>query len=223
MSRPVKTTQGPAPAPARAPRHTLNRDLVVAEAMRVADAQGLDALTIRALATHLGVKPMALYHHVKNKDALLDELIERVFTEIELPDAGGAWRAELTRRARSMRDVLVQHPWAVSLLDSRTALARPATLIHHEAVLATLASTGCSASVAVRAYALLDSYVYGFVLQEVTLPDPEAMLPLRSETSPYPHLRQALATTSAAGYAFAEQFDDGLEVVLSGIEGWVAA
>jgi AcrR family transcriptional regulator len=204
----------------RAPRNTLNRELVLGEAMALVDAEGLAALTIRLLATRLGVKPMALYHHVASKDALLDGLIEQVFTEMALPTPDGNWRDELARRSRSVRAVLIAHPWAIHLLDSRTSTARPATLLHHEAVLSTLHSAGCSTNVAIRAYGLLDSYVYGFVLQEVSMPavgHPDGLMPGDLNPLMYPRLHAAAAAMSSANATFADGFDDGLEIVLRAI------
>ena len=77
-------------SPATAPR--LSRERVLQGAVAVADAGGIAALTIRSLATELGVKPMSVYHHVANKDEILDGIVDLVFGEIELPAAGGDWR-----------------------------------------------------------------------------------------------------------------------------------
>ena len=91
--------------PSTAPRDRtpLSRDRVLRGAVAVADAGGIGALTIRSLAQELGVKPMSVYHHVANKDEILDGIVDLVFSEIELPTAGGDWRAEMRRRAHSAR------------------------------------------------------------------------------------------------------------------------
>src|SRR3954451_23238499 len=93
-------------------RARLSRARVVRGALVVADAGGLGSLTIRSLATELGVKPMSVYYHVANKDEILDALIDIVFAEIELPVPGSDWRAEMERRAHSARNVLARHRWA---------------------------------------------------------------------------------------------------------------
>ncbi len=118
-------------------RTPLTRDRVLAGAITVADRDGLAALTIRSLATELGVKPMSVYHHVPGKEAILDGIVDAVFAEFELPAAGGDWRTELRARYASARAVLRRHPWAVALLESRVNPG-PMTLRQHDAVLGTL-------------------------------------------------------------------------------------
>src|SRR3954452_5972811 len=133
------------PADAEAQRPRLDRDHVLRGAMKVADRGGIGALTIRTLADQLGVKPMTVYHYVKNKEEILDGIVDIVFSEIELPTVSGEWRTELTRRARSARGVLRNHPWAIPLLESRSSPA-PATLRPHDAVLGVLRAAGFSAA-----------------------------------------------------------------------------
>ena len=117
----------------------------------------------------LGVKPMSVYHYVATKDEILDGLVDLVFAEIELPSPSGEWREEISKRARSAREVLGRHPWAIGLLESRTAPG-PATLRHHDANIATLRAGGFSVAETAHAYALIDAFVYGFALQEASLP-----------------------------------------------------
>src|SRR5580765_4427429 len=111
-------------------RVPLSRDRVLAGAITVADAGGIGALTIRSLAQELGVKPMSVYHYVANKDEILDAIVDLVFSEIELPTAGGDWKTEMRLRAASARRVLSHHSWAIALLQSRLNPG-PATLRHH--------------------------------------------------------------------------------------------
>src|SRR3954451_18000777 len=99
-------------------RARLSRARVVRAALVVADAGGLGSLTIRSLAAELGVGPMSVYYHVANKDEILDALVDIVFGEIELPVPGGAWRAEMERRAVSAREVLARHPWGLWVLGA---------------------------------------------------------------------------------------------------------
>lgn len=147
----------------------LSRERVLRAAADIADAHGLAALTMRSLADALSVKPMSLYYYIRNKEELLDGLVDLVFAEIELPEVGGPWRTEVRRRALSARTVLARHPWALTLVESR-ANPGPATLRHHDAMLGVLRAGGFSLEMTAYAYAIMDAYVYGFVLQQVSLP-----------------------------------------------------
>jgi hypothetical protein len=152
--------------------------------------------------------------------------VERVFTEFELPDPTRPdWRAELGRRTDSVRQALVRHPWALLLLETRTGPHRPVTFTHAEAVLATLVGAGCSARMAARALVALDSYVYGFALQEITMastnPDDAANRDVAAALQPYPTMVAVMeAVTSDADYDFGAEFGAGLELVLDGIQRW---
>ena len=101
-------------------REQLNRDRVLAAAVALADAEGVDAVSMRGLAQHLSVVPMALYKHVANKDELLDGMIDAVVGEIEPPVPGPDWRAAVRRRILSARTVLLRHPWARRVMESKT-------------------------------------------------------------------------------------------------------
>ncbi|KAE8765967.1 TetR family transcriptional regulator [Georgenia thermotolerans] len=214
-------TQPPGDGPGRTP---LTRERVLGCALAIADEKGLAALTMRSLAQELGVKPMSLYHHVANKDAILDGIVDMVFAEMELPRIDGDWRAELTRRATSARNVLRRHPWAITLMESR-AVPGPANLRHHDAVLGILRRAGFSVVMTAHAYALLDAYVYGFAVQEAALPfdkdtAPEVTEAIAAQFSPdaYPYLVE-LATTHAMqpGYDFGDEFEFGLGVILDAL------
>jgi AcrR family transcriptional regulator len=147
----------------------LSKQRVVTESIRLADSEGVDKLSMRRLADELGAGVMSLYYYVANKDELLDAMIDVVFDEIGLPSDRGGWKAAMWQRAMSARRVLGRHPWAITLMESRTT-AGPANLRHHEAVLACLREAGFSVEMATHVYWLLDSYVYGFALQEASLP-----------------------------------------------------
>jgi AcrR family transcriptional regulator len=148
-------------------RGRLSRDKVLRAALDVADAHGVAGLTIRSLADALGVKPMSVYHHVANKDEILDGIVDLVFGEIDLPVTGGDWRVEIRQRAQSTRQVLRRHSWATTLLESRRTPG-PANLRHHDSVLGTFRAAGFSVEMTAHAYALVDAYVYGFALQEAS-------------------------------------------------------
>jgi len=206
-------------------RVPLSRERVLNGALAVADTEGVGSLTMRLLADHLGVKPMALYHHVTNKSEIIDGIVDLVFSEIELPAASRPWRSEMTRRARSARQVLRRHPWAIALMQSRTRPGR-ATLQHHNAVIGALRGAGFSLSMTAHAYALLDSYIYGFALSEASLPinGPETVaevaesMMLQYLARDYPHLSEfSTEHILKPGYDFGAEFDYGLELVLDGL------
>jgi AcrR family transcriptional regulator len=210
------------PAEKRVP---LNRQRVLCGALEVADADGVDALTMRSLAAHLEVKPMALYHHLANKSAIIDGIVDLVFSEIELPVIDGHWRSEMERRARSARDVLRHHPWAIGLLQSRTSPG-PGTLQHHDAVIGTLRRAGFSVLLTAHAFALIDSYIYGFALSEASLPinGPETVtevaesMMLQYLAQDYPHLHEfSTEHILRPGYDFGSEFEFGLGLVLDGL------
>lgn len=207
-------------------RLPLSRERVLRGAIAVADASGIGSLTIRSLAQELRVKPMAIYHHVANKDEILDGVVDLVFGEIELPSTEGDWRREMRRRAESARQVLGRHPWAIGLLDSRTSPG-PATLRHLDAVIGTLRHAGFSVEMAAHAFTLLDSYVYGFALQEAALPfeAPETLTDVTTsimegfDADEYPHLvEMATEHILEPGYDFGNEFDFGLDLILDALE-----
>ncbi|XVS62649.1 TetR/AcrR family transcriptional regulator [Actinosynnema sp. CA-299493] len=209
----------------------LTRERVLRAAVAIADAGGIAGLTMRSLGDALGVKPMSLYHHVRNKDEILDGIVDLVFGRMELPTPGGDWRQEMVKRAHSARDVLKRHPWAIGLLESRKAPG-PATLRHHDATIGTLRRAGFPVAMTAHACALLDSYVYGFALQEAALPftGPDSATEVtedimaRFAEGAYPHLvEMATEHVLRPGHDFADEFPFGLGVILDGLAGWLPA
>jgi AcrR family transcriptional regulator len=207
-------------------RVAVTRQRALEAAVGLADAGGIGAVTMRAVAQELGVEAMSLYHHVANKGDILDGMVDVVFAQIDLPEPGGDWRAEMSRRAHSAREALRSHPWAVGLMESRTTPG-PATLRHHDAVLGCLRSAGFPIPLTAHAYAALDSYVYGFALQEVTLPfesgeqtqELAATMMEQFPTGEYPHLVElAVEHVMRPGYSFADEFGFGLDLLLDGLE-----
>ncbi len=203
----------------------LSREAIVASAIAIADADGLGAVSMRSVASRLGVEAMSLYHHVANKDAMLDGMVDAVFAEIHEPRIGGDWVGEMRTRSRSAREVLKRHPWAVGLMDSRSN-AGFETLRHHDAVLGCLREAGFSLALVGHAFALLDAHLYGFLVQELALPFegeqdiaelgdqilaalPEGVLPYFREFT--------LEVALQPGYSFGNEFDVGLDLILEGL------
>ncbi len=204
----------------------LSKQRLVAEAIRLADRDGVDGLSMRRLAGELDAGAMSLYHYVANKDELLDAMIDVVFEEIELPAEGTDWQSAMRRRSESARRVLARHPWAIGLMESRTSPG-PANLRHREAVTACLRRAGFSVVMATHANWLLDVYVYGYALQEAALPfDTADELAAMAEDvylpqlppDEFPYLNESAAGLVAAGYDPAQEFDFGLDLVLTALE-----
>lgn len=204
----------------------LSKQRVVAEAVRLADREGVDGLSMRRLAGALGAGAMSLYHYVASKDELLDAMIDVVFEEIELPPAEADWQSAMRQEAASTRQVLARHPWATSLMESRTSPG-PANLRHREAVTACLRRAGFSVVMATHANWLLNSYVYGYALQAASLPFDTAAelagmvddvyLP-QLPPDEFPYLNESAAALLAAGYDPTEEFSFGLDLVLAALE-----
>jgi AcrR family transcriptional regulator len=212
--------------PGAEPRGRLNRDRVLRAAIALADAGGIESLSMRKLGVELGVEAMSLYNHVANKVDLLDGMIDGVFGEIDLPSGGTDWRTAMRQRAISAREVMSRHPWAIGLMESRTTPG-PATLRHHDAVLGTLRGAGFSIELAAHAFSALDSYIYGFALQETRLPfDTEedtaklAQAIMRQfSAGAYPHLTElTVEHVLQPGYDYGNEFAFGLDLILDGLD-----
>jgi AcrR family transcriptional regulator len=208
------------------PRVRLSRDRVLHAAIVLADANGIESLSMRKLGVELGIEAMSLYNHVANKSDLLDGMIDSVFGEIELPSGGTDWRTAMRRRAISARQVMSRHPWAIGLMESRTTPG-PATLRHHDAVIGTLRGAGFSVELAAHAFSALDSYIYGFALQEASLPFHTAeesarvaqMIRAQFSSGEYPHLTElTIEHVLQPGYDYGNEFAFGLNLILDGLE-----
>lgn len=204
----------------------LSHQRVVEAAMRIADRGGIEVLTIRALAAELDAKPMSIYYYVENKDALQADMIEAVFAMLEDPAPERPWRDAIKDRCMSAREVLRAHPWSIRLLESGNAPG-PESLRHHEAVLACLVGAGMPLALVAHAYAILDSFIYGFVIQESGLPvqsgeddiEVAAEFAAMFDAEKYPTLVRLTAEhVMRPGYAFGDSFEFGLDLLLDGFE-----
>lgn len=208
-------------------RARLNRTAVLSAAVELADRRGLEDFTMRLLADKLGVVPMALYKHVTNKEDLLDGMVDLVWGEVELP-GDRPWKAALRARSISLREALRRHRWAVGLMESRM---RPgfADLASHNAMMGCLRQAGFSFRTTVHCTSALDAYIYGFALQEKTLPfdSPEesgAVAEEKRDSVPeeaalaFPYLIEVVVELSKSGYDAAAEFEVGLDLLLDSIE-----
>ena len=210
-------------AQARAP---LSRERVLRAAVDLADAGGVEALSMRRLGQELGVEAMSLYRHVRNKGDLVDGMVDLVFDEIGLPPRGTDWQTAMRQRATAAREGLARHPWAIGLMESRSTPG-PATLQHHDAVIGCLREAGFSIPMAAHAYSVLDSYIYGFALQQKSLAfktseelaEVARNILRRFPVQAYPHLTElALQHVLQPGYDYADEFAFGLDLILDGLE-----
>jgi AcrR family transcriptional regulator len=204
----------------------LSRDRVLGAAIDLADTHGLETLSMRKLGQALGVEAMSLYNHVANKDDLLAGMVDVVFGEIGLPRSGADWKTAMRERAMAARTVLARHPWAIGLMESRTRPG-PETLRHHDAVIGCLRGAGFSIAMAAHAYSVLDSYIYGFALQQQSLPFSTAEEAVEVAESifhafpaqAYPHLTElTVEHVLRPGYDYANEFEFGLDLILDGLE-----
>jgi AcrR family transcriptional regulator len=217
----------PRKKPASQPRIPLSRERVHGAAVGFADQNGIASLSMRKLGDALGVEAMSLYNHVANKDELLDGMVDFVFSEIELPFGADDWRRATRKRAQSARQALRHHPWAIALMSTRTSPG-PATLRHHDAVIGSLRTAGFSIELTAHAFSALDSYIYGFALQEATLPlgdteeETAAVAQMMVEQFPravFPHLYEfTIEHVLKPGYDYGAEFDFGLDLILDGLE-----
>ncbi len=204
----------------------LSKQRLVLEAVRLADREGVHGLSMRRLGDALGAGAMSLYYYVASKEELLDAMIDLVFEEIDLPPEETDWQSAMRQRSVSARQVLARHPWAIGLMESRTSPG-PANLRHREAVTACLRRAGFPVVMATHANWLLDSYVYGFCLQETSLPfdTPDEFAGMAEDVylpqlppDEFPYLNESAAALVAAGYDPAEEFTFGLDLVLAALE-----
>jgi AcrR family transcriptional regulator len=207
-------------------RTPLSRERVLGAAVALADRNGLDSLSMRKLANGFGVVPMALYKHVANKEDMLDGMIDVIFSEIDLPSDGTHWKTAMRQRANSARRVLSRHRWAIGLTESRMKPGA-ANLRHHDSVIGCFREAGFSIQMAIHAYSTLDSYIYGFALQEKALPfeNPQeagevaGVMLQQFPADQYPYLAETIAEViNKAGWRYADEFEFGLELILDGIE-----
>jgi AcrR family transcriptional regulator len=204
----------------------LTRERVLRAAMGLADRDGIESLSMRKLGHALGVEAMSLYNHVRNKEDMLDGMVDIVFSEIDLPADEADWQLAMRNRAISARQVLLRHPWAIALMESRSTPGQ-ANLRHHDAVLGSLRGAGFSIEQAAHTYSILDGYIYGFTLTEVALPfrDAEGAAAVAENifqafpAKEYPHLAE-IATERAMkpGYTYGGEFEYGLDLILDGIK-----
>jgi len=207
-------------------RTPLSRGRMLRVAMVLADTGGIESLSMRRLAQALGVKAMSLYNHVADKDDIVDGIVDLVFAEIVVPSDRADWKATMRARGNSAHQALRRHPWASSLMQSRTNPG-PATLRHHDTVIGSLRAAGFTIHLAAHAFSVMDSYIYGFAQQqenltyttveEATVVAESILQQLPADT--YPHLAEMIVEHALhPDYDYSREFDFGVDLILGGLE-----
>jgi AcrR family transcriptional regulator len=214
--------------PATEPRAPLSKERVLETAVAFADRHGLEALSMRKLGDELGAGAMSLYYYVPNKEQLIDGMVDIVFGEIEPPSLELDWKTAMRRRAVSTRAALNRHRWAVGLMEGRMNPG-PAGIRIREAILGCLREAGFSIEETIQAYSVQDAYIYGFALQERSLPfeSAEESTEVAEATTQdiadlakeFPYLAEVVAGhVATVGYDFTAAFEYGLDLILDALE-----
>jgi AcrR family transcriptional regulator len=197
---------------------------VLRAAIELADADGIEALSMRRLAKELGVEAMSLYNHVANKDEILDGIIDAIIGEIDHPSDEADWKTAMRRCAISTRDVLVRHRWASSLWMSRQGIG-VARLRHGDWMLRTLREGGLSQALVYQAYHVLEAYLLGFMVLHLSVPAKEEELAGMAATflqsisaDDYPDLVQHIREHMEPHEGRSGGFGLGLDLILDGLE-----
>ena len=205
-------------------RPPLSRERILRAAIDMADIDGIESLSMRKLAQVLGVEAMSLYNHVANKEDLLDGIVDIAVGEIDLPPREADWQEAMRQRATSAHAVLLRHPWASMLIVSRINVG-PAMLSYVDATIGCLLEAGFSYEMADRAWNAIDSYIYGFALQELNFPfDPAEYASAAKEFLPlvpadkYPYLNGLSQEVIAGRHDGIQEFEFGLELVLNSLQ-----
>jgi AcrR family transcriptional regulator len=207
------------------PRIPLTRDRVLHAAIRIADEEGLDALTMRRLGQELDVQAMSLYNHVANKEDLRQGIVELVMGEIEVPSDAADWKAALRRSAISAYEAFIRHPWACSLHNATPRIS-DARMLWMEGVLKTLREAGFSPNMTHHAYHALESHITGFTLWVVSMPfdSREELLDMAEKFIPqipdrYPYvIEHAKEHLEDPDPNEPSEFEFGLDLILEGLE-----
>lgn len=212
------------PASRAATRTPLSRNKVLKAAIKLADKHDIESLSMRKLAQSLGVEAMSLYNHVANKEDVLDGIVDIVVSEIDVPSIGDDWRAAMRQRAVSAHSVLLRHPWASMLIVSRINVG-PAMLRYVNATIGCLYEAGFSYNLADHAWNAIDSYIYGFTIQELSFPfEPSEYANTAQDylslvpSDQYPYLNALAQKVIDGTHEGVHDFGFGLEFILEGLE-----
>ena len=205
-------------------RPQLTRQRVMTVAIELADRDGIDSISMRKLAQELGVEAMSLYTHVRNKDDLLDGMVDAVIGQIPISADGAGWKASLRQMALAARSVILRHPWAARTIETRSAPG-PAALRYINAVLGIFREGGFSIAQAHHGLHILGSRALGFtqdLFDDSGDLDPETAAMLADAlgaTHPYV-VEMALAVTHSGALGACDddaEFEFALDLILDGL------
>jgi AcrR family transcriptional regulator len=201
----------------------MSRERVLRAAIDFADANGIEALSMRKLARELGVEAMTLYYYVANKNDLLEGMADLIAAEVDLPSDDVDWREATRTRATSAHQVLVRHPW-LSPVWMRVTIG-PARMRYMDSALGTYRRAGLSPASTELAFHAVENHIVGYALQEVSFPleadDLAAAARAFMESLPageFPHLVEHIAQHLTHEEIESGSFDFGLEQLLDGVE-----
>jgi AcrR family transcriptional regulator len=212
-------------ATATEPRLPLSRDRILHAALELADEGGIESLTMRKLGQALGFEAMSLYHHVADKDDVLDGVLDLVLAESEPPLPTGDWHDAIRASAISVHDALRRHPWSSPLLMSPGRI-RPARLRYMDLLLGRLREAGFSPETTYHAYHVLDGHIFGFSLWEAshTYSAEEASnfaatfaQTITADAYPYLH-EHAQQHFSEGPHREVSAFEFGLDLIVNGLK-----
>jgi AcrR family transcriptional regulator len=213
-------------------RIPLSRERVLRAAVGLADEAGIESLTMRRLAERLGSEPMSLYYHVANKDALLDGVADLILGEIidatsKIEISSGDWKKVLRQRILAAREILLRHPWAPGIIESRTNMST-SSLRYFDSLIGLLLEAGFSIDLTHHALHALGSRALGFT-QEMyddsePLDDEALAVFLEQVADEYPHVTAMVegishdADTTLGWCDDQFEFEFGLDLILDGLE-----
>lgn len=203
-------------------RRPLSRDIVLSAALKLVDAEGLEALSMRRLGKELGVEAMSLYNHVPSKSALLDGLIEQAIARLEPPDPDKEWPEQVRQMAHSYRAMANRHPHIVQLIAARP-FNTPNALEPLERALALFRGAGFDEPSSLHAFRTVASFATGYTLAEtegffgehVPSDTSEVLRPEDLDPERFPHLVQLLPTIARCDHN--DEFDYALDVIIEGL------
>jgi AcrR family transcriptional regulator len=201
----------------------LSRERVIEAALRVADAEGIDAVSMRRLGQELDVEAMSLYKHVAGKEDILDGLVDLVMAEVPPPSPDDPWRSGVRRASLDLHTALLRHPWAVPVIETRRTPG-PTRLRYLDTVVGLLLGAGFDTPGVGEAFMAIDSLVYGFTMQQLSFPldletdtDEAAAMARDVFAVGYPNLvRMAEAVATGPGLRLDLAFS--LDLLLDGLE-----
>lgn len=205
-------------------RLPLTRDRILTAALRLADEEGLSALSMRKVAAQLSVEAMSLYNHIGNKADIVAGITDLVAGEIDLPTPDFDWKGQMKTRSRSAHRVLMQHPWAAAQFQ-QPRTPGPSMMTYIDATLGCLMAVGFTPAQADHARNTIDNHVYGFTLVHLTRPTRSREIARQAKKmlkeipqDRYPNLHRRTQEMSETTSTEVDDFDFGLDLILDGLD-----